>query len=178
MRDLNLSSGSIRVGNTAAVQQVIPVHHGNRSKDMLASPITLMFACLKPFILAALVLQMSRMRKGKAALPKPKPKAQLSPLLNSRKRYGSDINLNNSCFVSAEDFGDYDNNNMDVTEDIPGDFACKRSLSHIGNESTQSFATSEQPKPWCSQLHSLNLCDRQIKTLALKQATHSGNNTR
>jgi len=100
---------------------------------------------------------------------------------------------------------DYDNVDMDVTEAIRGDFARKRSLSlairqplsqipptpaplsedadqsqsDIGNESTQSDAASEQSQAMEFTVplgQSLRPADQDQVWLALKQATHSGNN--
>jgi kinetochore protein Spc7/SPC105 len=114
--------------------------------------------------------------------------------------------------ILDEDLGDYDdeddynNDDMDVTEVIRGDFARKRSLSlgirqplaqipsipapisddadrsqsDIGNESIQSDATSEQSQAMEFTVplgQSLRPADQNQAWLALKQATHSGNNT-
>ena len=107
--------------------------------------------------------------------------------------------------ILDEDFGDY-NDDMDVTEVIRGDFARKRSLSlgirqplaqipsipapisddadrsqsDIGNESIQSDATSEQSQAMEFTVplgQSLRPADQNQAWLALKQATHSGNNS-
>ena len=101
---------------------------------------------------------------------------------------------------------DDDDDDMDVTEAIRGDFARKRSLSlgvrrqplsqissaptpasddadrsqsDIGNESTQSDATSNQSQAMEFTVplgQSLRPADQDQVWLALKQATHSGNN--
>ena len=112
--------------------------------------------------------------------------------------------------ILNEDFGDYDdefdyeNDDMDVTEAIRGDFARKRSLSlgirqplsqissipaptsddadrsqsDIGNESPRSDAASEQSQAMEFTVplgQSLRPADQDQVWLALKQATHSGN---
>ena len=111
----------------------------------------------------------------------------------------------NEDFSDYDDEDDYDNDDMDVTEAICGDFARKRSLSlgirqplsqissvpaptpedadrsqsDIGNESTQSDVTSEhsQAMEFTVPLgQSLRPADQDQVWLALKQATHSGNN--
>ena len=98
-----------------------------------------------------------------------------------------------------------DDDDMDVTEAIRGDFARKRSLSlgkrqplaqipsipvpildnadqsqlDIGNESTHSDATSDQSQAMEFTVplgQSLRPADQDQAWLALKQATHSGNN--
>ena len=132
------------------------IHHGNRSQDMLDS-------------LHSHVRMFETIHLSSAGSPDVKNEndyerqSQLSPLLNSRKRHGSDTTFP-ALFLpgSNEKFGHYDNNNMDVTQDIPSGFACKRSLSHISNESTQSFATSEQPKPLCSFAQSMRPADQDV----------------
>ena len=110
--------------------------------------------------------------------------------------------------ILDEDFGDYDdedyydNNDMDVTAVMNGDFARKRSLSlgirqvlaqipsipsddadrsqsDIGDESTQSDVTLEQTQAMEFTVplgQSLRPADQNQAWLALKQATHSGNN--
>ena len=107
-------------------------------------------------------------------------------------------------FGDYDDENDYDNVDMDVTEAIRGDFTRKRSpslgirqplsqipstpaslsddadqsQSDIGNESTQSDATSEQSQPMEFTVplgQSLRPADQDQVWLALKQATHSGN---
>lgn len=109
--------------------------------------------------------------------------------------------------ILNEDFGDDDDDNddMDVTEAIRGDFARKRSLSlgirqplsqissaptpasddadrsqsDIGNDSIQSDATSNQSQAMEFTVplgQSLRPADQDQVWLALKQATHSGNN--
>jgi kinetochore protein Spc7/SPC105 len=107
--------------------------------------------------------------------------------------------------ILHEDFGEYDdenyydNNDMDVTAVMNGDFARKRSLSlgirqalaqipsipsddadrsqsDIGNESTQSDVTLEQPQAMEVTVplgQSLRPADQNQAWLALKQATHS-----
>lgn len=109
-------------------------------------------------------------------------------------------------FGDYDDEYDYDNVDMDVTEVIHGDFARKRSLSlairqplsqisstpapilddpdqsqsDIGNQSTQSDATSEQSQVMEFTVplgQSLRPADQDQAWLALKQATHSGNDT-
>ena len=106
-------------------------------------------------------------------------------------------------FGDFDDEDDYDDVDMDVTEAIHGDFARKRSLSlgirqpfsqipapkshdadqsqlDIGNESAQSDATSEQFQAMEFTVplgQSLRPANQDQVWLALKQATHSGNNT-